>query len=113
MSDLISRQGVSAWLSNMGHEKLADMVMDERRFPPRLTEYKTFCGVPMEEAVRIVQEYNADKPKTGTWSVKFDGDGWNDHWTYTCSECGQSYTDLYPKNYCPNCGSYNGGEKSE
>ena len=33
MSDSISRKGVSAWLYNMGHYKLADAVMDENRFP--------------------------------------------------------------------------------
>ena len=33
-TDLISRAGVSAWLSNMGHDKLASAVMDTRRFPP-------------------------------------------------------------------------------
>lgn len=34
MDDLISRHGVSAWLDNMGYSKLADAVMDEKRFPP-------------------------------------------------------------------------------
>ena len=33
-NDLISRHGVSAWLANMGYSKLADVVMDEDRFPP-------------------------------------------------------------------------------
>ena len=34
MNDLISRHGVSAWLDNMGHPKLADAILDEKRFPP-------------------------------------------------------------------------------
>ena len=34
MSDLISRHGVSAWLQCMGYPKLADIVMNEQRFPP-------------------------------------------------------------------------------
>lgn len=34
MNDLISRHGVSAWLDNMGHPKLADVILDEKRFPP-------------------------------------------------------------------------------
>lgn len=33
MDDLISRHGISAWLDNMGYSKLADVVMDEDRFP--------------------------------------------------------------------------------
>lgn len=31
--DTISRHGVYAWLCNMGHEHLADAIMDENRFP--------------------------------------------------------------------------------
>lgn len=34
MNDLISRHGVSAWLDNMGHPKLADAILDEKRFQP-------------------------------------------------------------------------------
>ena len=30
-----------------------------KSLPSRLTEYKTFCGVPIEEATRIVQEHKA------------------------------------------------------
>ena len=33
MSDLINRYGVSAWLESWGQQKLADMVMEEKRFP--------------------------------------------------------------------------------
>ena len=32
MAELISRDGVSAWLFNCGHEDLADAVMDKKRF---------------------------------------------------------------------------------
>lgn len=31
--DVISRHGVSAWLDNMGYPRLADAIMDEKRFP--------------------------------------------------------------------------------
>lgn len=34
MSNAIDRYGVSAWLCNNGYLKLADAVMDEKRFPP-------------------------------------------------------------------------------
>ena len=34
-----------------------------------------------------------------------------------CSECGATYYDLYPDysdtKFCPNCGSYNGGENDQ
>lgn len=59
-SDLISRYGVSAWLSNIGYERLADMVMDKKRFPSMALEYESFCGVPIEEAVRIIQKYSVE-----------------------------------------------------
>lgn len=32
MNDLISRKSVSAWLYNMGYEKLSEYVLDEKRF---------------------------------------------------------------------------------
>ena len=36
--DVISRHGVSAWLDNMGYPRLADVIMDEKRFPPVQSE---------------------------------------------------------------------------
>lgn len=36
--DTISKRGVSAWLDNMGHPKLADIVMDKQRFPSAQSE---------------------------------------------------------------------------
>ena len=33
MSDVINRHGVSAWLENIGYPKLAEVVMDKKRFP--------------------------------------------------------------------------------
>lgn len=33
MNNSISREGVSAWLEAKGYHKLADAVMDEKRFP--------------------------------------------------------------------------------
>ena len=41
MDDLISRHGVSAWLYNLGYMKLADIVMNEQRFPSEQTKQKT------------------------------------------------------------------------
>ena len=40
MIDLISRQSVAAWLTHMGRHKLAEMIMDKRRFPPETKEGK-------------------------------------------------------------------------
>ena len=41
MADLINRRGVAAWLDNMGYPRLADVVMDEKRFPPAQPEKRT------------------------------------------------------------------------
>ena len=75
--------------------------------PSRLTEYKTFCGVPIEEATRIVQEYNADKLKTGKWIFN-PKDAIELMFTLPkCSECGFESSDC--GNYCSNCGAKMGG----
>lgn len=51
----------------------------------------------------------------GEWIEKYNGNGWNDFWDYTCSNCGKKYERadavLYHANYCPNCGArMKGGE---
>ena len=44
----------------------------------------------------------------GEWIKEYNGNGWNDYWDYTCSECGKKYERadniLYEANYCPSCG---------
>ena len=48
--------------------------------------------------------------KRGRWKWDLADNGWAD---WTCSECGYTKnTDIHVTldwNYCPNCGSYNGG----
>lgn len=69
LNDLISRQEALDILDDFE----ADVELGERdsykvcrekllSLASRITEYKTFCGVPIEEAVRVMQEHNADKP---------------------------------------------------
>ena len=45
----------------------------------------------------------------GEWIEKYNGNGWNDFWDYTCSNCGKKYERadavLYHANFCPNCGA--------
>lgn len=49
-----------------------------------------------------------DRPQ-GEWVTEYDGNGWNDYWDYTCSNCGKRYERadavLYEANFCPNCGA--------
>ena len=52
--------------------------------------------------------------RRGKWETI---EGWDGDEVYRCSECGEEYVliDGTPKDngyhFCPNCGSYNGGEK--
>jgi len=59
---------------------------------------------------------SADRP-TGEWVGEADGyaDGELVYDTWYCSNCGYVVDDDEPPtwNYCPNCGSYNGGGQSE
>lgn len=47
-----------------------------------------------------------EQAKTGHWIDRdvYDADRWK------CSECGR--TEQYQENFCPNCGSYNGGDSN-
>jgi rubrerythrin len=78
MSDLISRQGVVAWLDNIGYLTLAKTVMDEKRFP----------SVKPEQ-------------RRGHWERNYNEDGWK-AW-YECTLCGKSFS--YAGTFCPNCGA--------
>ena len=53
----------------------------------------------------------------GEWIEKYNGNGWNDFWDYTCSNCGKKYERadavLYHANYCPNCGARMKGGDNE
>ena len=50
----------------------------------------------------------ADRPQ-GEWIEDYNGNGWNDYWDYTCSNCGKRYERadavLCKANFCPNCGA--------
>ena len=52
--------------------------------------------------------------KKGKWILECDGEGECDN-LYRCSECGCEYScqEYDIPNFCPNCGSYNGGENHD
>ena len=79
VNDCISRYGVSAWLSNMGYSKLADVVMDKDRFPP---------AQPERKRRKWIRQDNKGKPLYG-W--------------YQCSECGAVIGGK--ANFCSECGA--------
>lgn len=56
----------------------------------------------------LLQMPSAELRKRGKW-IKF-----NNSCTIRCNQCGKKMTslcDIQLPNYCPNCGSYNGGEE--
>ena len=67
----------------------------------------------INEVWKEVLEYSEPVRKTGKWVQK--------HFVWFCSECGenptkgmgyvQGHDELY--DFCPNCGSYNGGEQDD
>ena len=71
----------------------------------------------LQMAIKALEE---PERKKGEWIIKDNpGTGW---YRVTCSECGEDVTStapcigFYPNakvtwDYCPDCGSYNGGKK--
>ena len=59
---------------------------------------------------------DVDGPQ-GEWIEEYHGNGWNDYWDYTCSNCGKKYERadavLYKANFCPNCGARMKGADDE
>lgn len=83
MNDLISRKGVSAWLYNMGHEKLSKYVLDEKRFP-------------------------SVNRQQGKW---INGSFTNGTYYKKCNQCFAVINETFFAynfniNFCPNCGAY-------
>lgn len=75
--------------------------------------------VSKEDLEKIVKEQAEEikemLPRKGKWTRHFDGN----EWYWYCSSCKESWyeEDLWMggnsfPNFCPNCGSYNGGEKT-
>ena len=52
--------------------------------------------------------------KKGKWILECDAEGEGDN-LYRCPECGCNYScqEYDIPNFCPNCGSYNGGESDD
>ena len=63
----------------------------------------------MESAQVLLSALPSADDAQGEWIEKYNGNGWNDFWDYTCSNCGKKYERadavLYHANYCPNCGA--------
>jgi len=88
------------------------------------SKYTGFMEMEMytdDDAVEAIEGLPSIQPerKTGEWIIRDNpGTGW---YRVTCSECGTDVTSVIPVigffpnakaiwNFCPECGSYNGGE---
>ena len=103
MNDLIWREDIRTALK----ENVIEMGGDDWCEP----------GVPCGDIDAIVNNIpTADRPQ-GEWIEDYNGNGWNDYWDYTCSNCGKKYERadavLYKANYCPNCGAQMKGTGDE
>ena len=52
-----------------------------------------------------ISELPSAEPKTGEWIKTMEGNAYRDK----CNRCLKTYPNAYGYNFCPNCGSYNGG----
>ena len=78
------------------------------------SEYESADAVHIETYRELYEKYVELKHASvnavqGEWIEKYNGNGWNDFWDYTCSNCGKKYERadavLYHANFCPNCGA--------
>lgn len=70
---------------------------------------QTYTLVLLAQIFNIIkQQPTIEERKNGEWILKST----NGEEFYWCSECGRVTFDD-PTNYCPNCGSYNGGGDDE
>ena len=63
-------------------------------------------------SVKAIKQLPPIQPKRGKW-IHHPEIGWGETWL--CDQCGEKTTSTVmgkPRaNFCPNCGSYNGGEQ--
>ena len=103
MNDLISRKQAVEAINRYGSvwmEYTEDMSVDEIA--------ERALKASKQSMVKILHDLPSAQPerKKGRWIDKSGGiDG---AWNY-CSVCGEQAIDLF--DFCPNCGSYNGGEE--
>ena len=115
MSDPISRDdAIKAFEKEK--QKAKEIRDDFAKFPDSVFEQSIFNEAvkAWRTAINIVKKLPTIERKKGKW-IETD-DGWDGTY-YVCSECGCPWTliDGEPEdngmNYCPNCGSFNGGEE--
>ena len=94
-------------------DEAIDRIVKIRPSNPKQSDYTHGIDVGLAMAmVAIKEQETITEPKQGKWLWNLAENGWADH---ICSECGWTKnTDIHVSlgyKFCPNCGSYNGGEQ--
>lgn len=109
MDDLVSRQDVIDALMN--DADWADAIPTIKSLPSSEPNIKCIAQIridrdDMENLVNGIIEKIAE-PKTGKWV-------WDDKGYFHCDQCGKKPNDqTRVTNFCPNCGSFNGGGEGD
>ena len=96
MNDLISRQAA----------------IDATWFEPSYTDPLNVL-TEVRDRLKALPSAQPERKK-GKWILECDAEGEGDN-LYRCPECGCNYScqEYDIPNFCPNCGSYNGGESDD
>ena len=114
--DCISRTDAIAYIdrilnSGLGKNKSLDYIRKYiSALPPVMPDYETFCGVPIKEAIEVLEKYKhspsvTPTERTGKWAVAYldhESVGVRPRTLY-CSEC--NWLTSFPSAWCPNCGA--------
>lgn len=75
-----------------------------------ITMYKG--SIPYNTAVMRIEQLPSAQPKRAKWERHYSRPGVFADLCWHCSACGYKSSDGWANkfNFCPNCGSYNGGE---
>ena len=93
----------------MGEQRLIDANALIRALI-RKEPFSDCARVVIAECMEEVRHAPTIERKKGKWIIE-EGKGF---FRDVCSECGKKYVHTYPHfNYCPNCGSFNGGKEDE
>ncbi len=103
--DCISRQQAIEALTGWQTEPLdEDIVRTLDNLPAVVPDFETFCGVPIEEAIEVLEKYkHSPTERTGEW-IEHDPKTKGLAKIYECPFCGDEVIGE-KTNYCPNCGA--------
>lgn len=105
------------WKEAEEYQRIIDRFMGFASAQPEITEVDVtkYCRsrnlvvITSEFYRKLLQGWQSAQPE----QLKGEGiktdiySNWNDWTVYTCSKCGCQFKNLYPRNFCSNCGAAN------